>query len=69
MDNIHMPSVPSGPAAGRGLPRTADQDPTSLMELMAEKQRVEGELSELSSVLDTVCIGLCRCEDSNIDGC
>lgn len=54
MDNIHSPSVPSGPVAGRNLFKTADQNKLSLMDLMAEKQRVESELSALSGVLDTV---------------
>lgn len=55
MDNIHSPSVPSGPVAGRDPSKIVDQEKSSLMDLMAEKQRVESELSELSSVLDTVC--------------
>ncbi|KAF2139962.1 uncharacterized protein K452DRAFT_231398 [Aplosporella prunicola CBS 121167] len=52
MDDIHTPSVASGPAtngASNGVPKQE----MSLVELIAEKQRIDSELSALSSVLDS----------------
>ncbi|KAK7541216.1 26S proteasome non-ATPase regulatory subunit 9 [Phyllosticta citribraziliensis] len=49
MDDIHTPAVASTNGASNGL---STQD-LSLGDLIAEKQRVEGELSALSSVLDS----------------
>ena len=66
MDDIHTPTVPSGPTTGRSLTNGAGEDKLSLMDLIAEKERVESELSALSSVLDSVrtskslrTVGLC----------
>ncbi|MCJ1257143.1 putative 26S proteasome regulatory subunit [Lignoscripta atroalba] len=53
MDDIHTPTVPSGPTTGRSLTNGAGEDKLSLMDLIAEKERVESELSALSSVLDS----------------
>ncbi|TKA69449.1 hypothetical protein B0A55_07112 [Friedmanniomyces simplex] len=54
MDDLHAPTVASGPTsqpttngAGREL---------TLPQLMAKKEDLEGELSALGSVLDSVCI-------------
>lgn len=52
MDDLHTPSVVSGPTTGASN-GVAKQD-MSLRELMAEKDRVQSELSALSSVLDSV---------------
>lgn len=52
MDDLHTPSVVSGPTSGASN-GVAKRD-MSLTELMAEKDRVQGELSALSSVLDSV---------------
>ncbi|KAE8379958.1 hypothetical protein BDV26DRAFT_258297 [Aspergillus bertholletiae] len=48
-DNMHAPTVASGPTTTGG----ADRDPSKLTmtELMQEKERIEEELSALSSVL------------------
>ena len=54
MDNIHNPSVPSGPTTGQGTSKVVEQDKMSLMDLISQKERVEAELSALSSVLDSV---------------
>ena len=54
MDDIHTPSVVSGPTSSRGVANGTDTERLSLMDLVTEKQRVEGELSALSSVLDSV---------------
>lgn len=51
MDNLHSPTVASGPTS------TASQNGTqklSLVELIAQKDNVESELRALSSVLDSV---------------
>lgn len=54
MDDIHTPTVPSGPTT-QVVQNATITDRTSLLGLMAEKNRVEAELSALSSVLDSVC--------------
>lgn len=50
-DNIHAPTVASGPTSG-GAPYDASK--LSMPELMQEKERIEEELSALSSVLNSV---------------
>ncbi|KAK8208608.1 26S proteasome non-ATPase regulatory subunit 9 [Phyllosticta capitalensis] len=52
MDDIHSPSVASGPSTNGASNGLSKQD-LSLGDLIAEKQRIEGELSALSSVLDS----------------
>jgi len=54
MDNIHTPTVASGPTSGLGPAHGLDTDKLSLMDLINEKTRVEEELSALGSVLDSV---------------
>lgn len=51
-DNIHAPTVTSGPSTDGGPPR--DLAKLTIVELMQEKQRIEDELSTLSSVLSSV---------------
>lgn len=51
MDDLHTPSVAAGPTNG-AFNGVAKKD-MSLTELMAEKDRVQSELSALSSVLDS----------------
>lgn len=55
MDDIHTPTVPSGPTTGQMSANGVGKDNMSLMDLIAEKTRVEEELSALGSVLDSVC--------------
>ncbi|KAL2002803.1 hypothetical protein VTN02DRAFT_5905 [Thermoascus thermophilus] len=50
-DNIHAPTVPSGPTTGRSA--TRDLSKLSLNGLREEKERIEAELSALSSVLSS----------------
>ena len=50
-DNIHAPTVASGPTSGGTVP---DLSKLSVVELMREKERIEAELSALSSVLGSV---------------
>lgn len=54
MDDIHTPTVPSGPTTGQRAVNGIDKDKLSLMDLISEKTRVEEELSALGSVLDSV---------------
>lgn len=56
MNDLHTPSVVSGPTLGQRAADGLDNDKLSLKDLISEKQRVESELSALSSVLDSVCI-------------
>ena len=51
-DNIHAPTVASGPTTTGGSNR--DPAKLSMVELMQEKERIEEELSALSSVLTSV---------------
>ncbi|KAI9794523.1 MAG: putative 26S proteasome regulatory subunit [Candelina submexicana] len=53
MDDIHAPTVSSGPRAGGQASAISRHDKKPLMELVAEKDRVESELRALSSVLDS----------------
>ncbi len=54
MDDIHAPTVSSGPRATGLSSATNQHAKKSLTELIAEKDRVESELRALSSVLDSV---------------
>lgn len=52
MDNLHAPTVSSGPTSRPTANGTEKQQ--SLQDLSAQKENVEAELSALSSVLDSV---------------
>ncbi|KAF2206103.1 26S proteasome non-ATPase regulatory subunit 9 [Delitschia confertaspora ATCC 74209] len=52
MDDIHAPTVASGPTSS-GYSNGVAKEQLSLMELIAEKDRVEAELKALGSVLDS----------------
>lgn len=54
MNDIHTPTVASGPTTGRGPSNGLDTDKLSLMDIFNEKTRVEEELRALGSVLDSV---------------
>ena len=60
MDDIHTPTVASGPTSGSEPAYDTDKNKLSLMDLINEKTRVEGELSALGNVLDSVCYTI-RC--------
>jgi 26S proteasome non-ATPase regulatory subunit 9 len=53
MDDIHAPTVSSGPTSG-GYINGVSKEQLSLQELIAEKGRVETELKALGQVLDSV---------------
>ena len=55
MDNIHAPTVSSGPTSS-GYSNGIPKEQLSLQELIAEKDRLEAELKALGQVLDSVCI-------------
>ncbi len=55
MDDIHTPTVTSGPTSGPGPANGTVKSKLSLTDLMNEKKRLEEELSALGSVLDSVC--------------
>ncbi|KAL1611976.1 putative 26S proteasome regulatory subunit [Paraconiothyrium brasiliense] len=52
MDDLHAPTVASGPTTG-GYTNGVSKDQLSLQELIAEKDRVEAELKALGQVLDS----------------
>lgn len=51
MDDIHAPTVASGPSSGVAA---RDVSKMSMPDLMQEKERIEAELSALSNVLNSV---------------
>lgn len=53
MDQLHAPTVASGATSSQ---QNGDKKQMSVQELIAEKDRVWGELSALGSVLDSVCL-------------
>ena len=56
MNDIHSPTVvPSGPTSSASALNGIPQEKVPLMDLIAEKSRVEEELKALGSVLDSVC--------------
>jgi len=52
MDDIHTPSVASGPTSN-GYSNGVAKENMTLKQLTDEKDRLEGDLSALSGVLDT----------------
>ena len=56
MDDLHMPTVPSGPSSGSQFSKNADEEKKSLLDLIADKDRLEEELKALMSVLESVCL-------------
>ena len=55
MDDLHTPTVPSGPTSSAQPSKNGDDDKRSLLDLMADKDRLEEELKALMSVLESVC--------------
>lgn len=54
MEDLHAPTVASGPTTGGASANGVPLDRLSLMELIKEKEKVEAQMSALSSVLDSV---------------
>ena len=58
MDDLHTPSVASGPTSSFQPSKNGDDDKKSLLDLIADKDRLEAELKALMSVLESVCLPL-----------
>lgn len=54
MDDIHTPTVHSGPASSHTTRSTNKDKGKTLLDLIAEKSNLEEELKALSGVLDSV---------------
>lgn len=54
MENLHAPTVPSGPTSGRGHTNGLKTDGLTIDELQAKKDSMEAELRALGGVLDSV---------------
>lgn len=54
MNNLHAPTVPSGPTTARTTNGGAAH--LTFAELQRKKENMEAELKALSSVLDSVCV-------------
>lgn len=54
MDDIHTPTVASGPTSARASYSTKGDREVSLLDLITEKTQLEEELKALSGVLDSV---------------
>ena len=55
MDDIHTPSsMPAGPVSINGQTDSLCNGKQSLADLIAQKERIESEMTALSSVLDSV---------------
>lgn len=54
MEDLHTPTVPSGPVTDATGPGVSHNQQTPLTDLISEKERVESELTALSTVLDSV---------------
>ncbi|RDW84978.1 putative 26s proteasome non-atpase regulatory subunit 9 protein [Coleophoma cylindrospora] len=53
MENLHAPTVPSGPTSGPGATNGVVTQGLSFAQLQAKKDNIEAEISALSSVLDS----------------
>ncbi|PSS27910.1 hypothetical protein M430DRAFT_46974 [Amorphotheca resinae ATCC 22711] len=53
MENLHAPTVPSGPTSSRTTNGTQINGITSFAQLQAKKDNIEAEIRALSSVLDS----------------
>lgn len=54
MDDLHAPTVPSGPSTSKTTSFDAANDKRSLVELIDLKTKLEEELSALGGVLESV---------------
>lgn len=58
MENLHAPTVPSGPTTAQV--NGADIRGLSFTQLQAKKDNIEAELRALGSVLESVCFSFCN---------
>ena len=54
MENLHAPTVPSGPTSERGHTNGLKTNGLTFSELQAKKDSMEAELRALGGVLDSV---------------
>lgn len=65
MDDLHAPTVHSGPTTGQQA-NGANKDALTPLQLINEKERVEAEMKALGSVLDSVSSDS-LCHSSDVD--
>jgi 26S proteasome non-ATPase regulatory subunit 9 len=54
MENLHAPTVPSGPTSGAASTNGIQTNNLSFAQLQAKKDNIEAEIRALSGVLDSV---------------
>ena len=54
MENLHAPTVPSGPTSRLGHTNGIQTDGLTFAQLQAKKDNIEAEISALGSVLESV---------------
>ncbi len=54
MENLHAPTVPSGPTSGPGHTNGMQINGLTFAQLQAKKDNIEAEISALGSVLESV---------------
>ena len=55
MENLHAPTVPSGPTSGLASTNGIQTSGLTFPQLQAKKDNIEAELRALGSVLESVC--------------
>lgn len=58
MENLHAPTVPSGPTSGPANTNGIQMADLTFSQLQAKKDNIEAEMRALSSVLDSVSVSL-----------
>ncbi|KAF7949782.1 uncharacterized protein EAE97_003291 [Botrytis byssoidea] len=53
MENLHAPTIPSGPTSGLGATNGVQTNGLTLAQLQAKKDNIEAEIKALSGVLDS----------------
>ena len=55
MENLHAPTVPSGPTSGPAGTNVIQTSGLSFAQLQAKKDNIEAEIKALGGVLESVC--------------
>lgn len=53
MENLHAPTIPSGPTSGPGAANGIQTNGLTFSQLQAKKDNIEAEIKALSGVLDS----------------
>lgn len=53
MENLHAPTIPSGPTSGPGATNGMQTNGLTFAQLQAKKDNIEAEIKALSGVLDS----------------